>query len=366
MEFKELISKMLETKASDLHIRSGSACALRIDGNINVVENSFMSLDDVKKLADTLLDDNKKTILKNNMQCDMAISFGDDARFRLNFYRQRGMLNIAVRVIPVKIPNITDVNLPESLIKISENHRGLVLVTGTTGCGKSTTLASIINQINQSRAAHVITIEDPIEFVHTDKKSIITQREIGIDTLNYADALKHVVREDPDVILVGEMRDIETMAAALTAAQTGHLVLSTVHTIDAISTITRIVDMFPPHQQNQIRLQLADTLKAVISQRLAPHASGSGRIPVCEILIVTALVKKFIAENNLAEISNAMKQGQYYGMQSFNQALLSLVKKQEVTLQNALEIAANPEELMLAIRGVESSTDSATNMLERF
>ena len=366
MQFAELLKKMTETGASDLHIRSDSAPALRVDGVITKIDGTTHASADVEKMVVEILDDRNRAMLKEHFQCDMAISMDDGSRFRLNVYRQRGLLNIAVGAIPGSVPSLSDTKLPASVAKIAENRRGLVLVTGTTGCGKSTTLAAIINHINENRAAHIITVEDPIEFIHKDKKSIITQREIGLDTVNYAEALKHVVREDPDVILIGEMRDIETMGTALTAAQTGHLVLSTVHTIDAIQTITRIIDMFPPHQQNQIRLQLSDTLKAVISQRLAPNASGKGRLPVAEILVVTGLVKKFIAENNNAEIISAMKQGQYYGMQSFNQALLALLKSKEINLQDALEIATNPEELMLSIRGIESSTASASNILERF
>ncbi|MDI6756541.1 MAG: PilT/PilU family type 4a pilus ATPase, partial [Endomicrobiia bacterium] len=346
--------------------RSNSAPALRVDGIITKIESVALNETAVEQMACEILDDRNEQILKNRFQCDTAISLEDGSRFRLNVYKQRGTLNIAVRSIPGTVPTLADIKLPAAVAKIAENRRGLVLVTGNTGCGKSTTLAAMINHINENRAAHIITVEDPIEFIHKDKKSIVTQREIGLDTANYADALKHVVREDPDVILIGEMRDIETMATALTAAQTGHLVLSTVHTIDAIQTITRIVDMFAPHQQNQIRLQLSDTLKAVISQRLSPHASGKGRLPVSEILVVTGLVKKFIAENNIAEIISAMKQGQYYGMQSFNQSLLALIKSKEINLQDALEIATNPEELMLSIRGIESSIDSATDILERF
>ncbi len=366
MELKELLKKMNEMGASDLHIRSDSTPAVRVDGNIIKISDIHLSKTDVEKIVDEVTDQRAKEILRTHFQCDAAISSPGEGRWRLNIYRQRGMLNIAIRAIPENVPTLSDTKLPSSVAQIAENRRGLVLVTGTTGCGKSTTLAAIINHINETRSAHIITIEDPIEFIHKDKKSIITQREIGLDAINYQEALKHVVREDPDVILIGEMRDIETMATAMTAAQTGHLVLSTVHTIDAIQTVTRIVDMFPPHQQNQIRLQLADTLKAVISQRLAPHSSGKGRLPVAEILIVTGLVKKYIAENNISEIINAMKQGQYYGMQTFNQALLNLVKSKEINLQDALEIASNPEELMLAIRGIESSTSSASNILERF
>jgi twitching motility protein PilT len=260
-----------------------------------------------------------------------------------------------MRYVPVEIPSFETLNLPQVVKKIADNPRGLVLVTGTTGCGKSTTLASMIKHINSTRTNHIITLEDPIEFLHKDKLSIISQRELGIDTTSYSEALKHIVRQDPDVILIGEMRDTDTMAAALTAAQTGHLVLSTIHTIDAIQTVTRIVDMFPPHHQNQIRLQLSDTLKGVISQRLLANIKG-GRVPACEILVVTALVKKFIEQNTMSEIMQAMKQGAYYGMQVFNQSLLALYNSGNISLEDALAAATNPEELMMNIRGITSDS----------
>jgi twitching motility protein PilT len=267
--------------------------------------------------------------------------------------------------VPDKIPTIEELKLPPVLAQIADNQRGLVLVTGTTGCGKSNTLASMINRINMTRCENVITIEDPIEFIHKDVKSIVSQRELGFDTLTYLDALKNVVRQDPDVILLGEMRDQETVAAAITAAQTGHLVFSTIHTVDAAQSINRIVDLFPPHQQNQIRLLVADTLKAVISQRLLPHASGKGRVPAVEVLIVTPLVRKMIEENNLSEVVNLMKQGQFYGMQTFNQSLIKLFQANEVKLEDALQAATNPEELMLTVRGVQSSTDDANSFFSR-
>jgi twitching motility protein PilT len=223
----------------------------------------------------------------------------------------------------------------------------------------------MIEHINSTRAANIITIEEPIEFLHKDKKSIISQRELGIDTLNYPDALKHVVRQDPDVILLGEMRDTATVSAAISAAQTGHLVLSTLHTIDAAQSVNRIVDLFPPHQQDQMRLLLADTLKAVISQRLLPHASGKGRVPAVEVLVVNGLIKKLIEDKNIGEMVTQMKQGQYYGMQVFNQALVQLFKDNAVKLEDALNAATNPEELMLSIRGVQSGNDSAQSFIER-
>lgn len=359
MTLETLLKTLVERKASDLHIRADRPPTLRVDGNLVPLESS-LTAHETAQIAFQLMNDRQKKIFEEKHECDLSYTIEGKARFRCNVFQQKGLVNIAIRIVPMEIPPFESLKLPKSIIKIAENPRGLVLVTGTTGSGKSTTLASMIDHINHTRHAHIITIEDPIEFIHRDKLSIISQRELGLDTMSYADALKHVVRQDPDVILLGEMRDLETMATALTAAQTGHLVFSTIHTIDAVQTITRIVDMYPPHQQNQIRLQLADTLKGVISQRLLQHSSGKGRVPAVEVLVVTALVKKLIMESNTGEIITAMKQGSYYEMQTFNQSLVKLVTSNEVKLEAALEAASNPEELMLALRGIESGTDSAS------
>jgi len=350
---------MVEQKASDLHIRADGPPVLRVDGKLFPLDKT-LSAQETLEIGRDMMNERQRMIFEEKHECDLSYSLPSIGRFRCNIFQQRGMVNIALRIVPTEIPDFESLRLPESIKKVAENHRGLVLVTGTTGSGKSTTLASMINYINRTRHAHIITIEDPIEFVHWDQYSIISQRELGLDTMGYADALKHVVRQDPDVILLGEMRDLETMSTALTAAQTGHLVLSTVHTIDAVQTVTRIIDLFPPHQQNQIRFQLADTLKAVISQRLLPHISGKGRVPAVEILTVTALVKKYIEESNHSEIVNAIKQGAYYGMQSFNQSLVKLINDKDVTLESALEYASNAEELMLSVRGIESGSDAST------
>jgi len=238
--------------------------------------------------------------------------------------------------------------------------RGLVLVCGVTGSGKSTTLAAMIDSINGDRAEHIVTIEDPMEFLYKDKKSIVSQRKLGSDTPNFGEALKHVLRQDPDVILLGEMRDLETTSTAITAAQTGHLVLSTLHTTDAVQTINRIIDLYPPHQQMQVRYQLADVLKGVICHRLLPKANGTGRVPAVEVLAVTALVRKAIAENQMHDVQEAIRQGQYYGMESFHQSLLKLYRDGLVKLEDALEAASNPEELMMAVRGITTGTDGAS------
>ncbi len=355
MDLRELLELMIKVKASDLHLKEDGPPIARIDGELLVLNPVLLSSKSIEVICSTLMREKHQAMFDKKHESDLAYTIPGIGRFRVNIFRQRGVTNLVFRAVPAQIPRFEDVHLPQSVKKLADNERGLVLVTGTTGCGKSTTLATMIDYINETRSCHIVTIEDPIEFIHKDKKSIISQREIGLDTISYIETLKHVVRQDPDVIFIGEMRDLETMAAALSAAQTGHLVLSTIHTIDAIKTVTRIVDLFPPHQQTQIRYQLADTLKGVISQRLLLHSSGKGRVPAVEVLVASPLVKKLIEENSLTEISNVIKQGSYYGMQNFNQALLKLTNQNLVTLEEALSAASNPEELMLAMRGIESN-----------
>jgi twitching motility protein PilT len=364
----DIIRKFLETKGSDLHLRSGCVPYVRINGILQPLEEDpqFMfSEEDIKNFVFYITTPQQRQRFEVEKECDIGYNFEDIARLRMNIFYQRGVINIAIRRIPFQIPNREELNLPEVVYKLAENVRGLVLVTGPAGSGKSTTLACMIDYINSTRAAHIVTIEDPIEFVHKDKKSIMSQREVPYDTNSFISALRHVVRQNPDVILIGEMRDLETMQAALTAAQLGHFVLSTVHTVDAVQTINRIIDMFPPHQQNQVRLQLADTLKGVISQRLLPRKDKKGLIPAVEVLVVTPAVKKCIEERNLGDILNLMKQGKLYGMQTFNQALLELFKKGLVSLEDALQAASSPEDLLLAIKGIESTT-GPSQIIERF
>ncbi|MBN1621926.1 MAG: type IV pilus twitching motility protein PilT [Endomicrobiales bacterium] len=361
MDIKVLLAEMIKKGASDLHVRAGSPSVLRIDGDLITMEGNTFSNEETISIANSLMNDTQKAIFQKHHEIDLGVTFPDLGRFRINAFTQRGIVNMAVRAIPIKIPTIDELKLPPVIKQIAENRRGLIIVTGITGSGKSTTLASIIGHINNTRPVHIVTIEDPIEFIHKDNKSIITQRELGIDTLSYPDALKHVVRQDPDVILLGEMRDVHTVTAAITAAQTGHLVISTLHTIDATQSVNRIIDFFPPHQQDNTRIMLADTLKAVISQRLLPHTSGKGRVPAVEVMIVNALIKKLIEDKNTAEIVNQIRKGEYYGMQTFNQALMKLFKDNEIKLEDALGAATNPEELMLNIRGVQSGTDDASS-----
>jgi twitching motility protein PilT len=348
---------MVEVDASDLHLRAGSRPVFRVNGKLRAAKNfEQINSDDTQKIADEMLSDAQKQEYRKRQEVDLSFSEGGMARYRVNVFQQRGSANIVLRLVPTKVKQFEELSLPDSLKKISSEPRGLVLVTGTTGCVKSTALAAMIDYINTNFSKHIITIEDPIEFLHKDIKSIISQRELGIDTFSYADALKHIVRQDPDVILIGEMRDMETMAAALTAAQTGHLVFSTTHTINAMQTVTRIVDIFPPYQQNQIRIQLADSLAAVISQRLLPREDVQGMIPAVEVLVATSLVKNLIEENKLSSISEQMEKGDYYGMQTFNQSLEKLYRAGKVELEEAKKAATNPEDLMLRIRGIKSES----------
>jgi len=356
MQIADLLREMADKKGSDLHLRVGSPPIFRINGRLIRSSHPMLSPKETERIGFSLLNEKQKQIFEEKHECDLSYAIEGLARFRINIFLQRGTIHVAFRLVPFAVPDFEQLNLPPVLKKISENERGLVLVTGPAGCGKSTTLAAIVDYINSTRAVHIITIEDPIEFLHQDKKSVITQRELGEDTLDYPAALKHIVRQDANVILVGEMRDLATMAAALTAAQLGSLVLSTVHTIDAVQTITRIIDLFPPYQQNQVRLQLSDTLQAVISQRLLSRADGKGRIPGVEVLVATALVKKLIEENRIGETLGTMEKGDYYGMQSFNQALQKLYSKGLVKLEDALASASNPEELLLYIRGIDSGS----------
>lgn len=360
MELKALLQTMLKMKASDLHLRSNKPAVFRVDGGLASKTSESISGEEIGRWVKSVLSERQLRLFEERMECDLALSVEGLGRFRINAYRQRGVVNLAIRRVPSVIPSFEQLKLPSVIRKIADEPRGLVLVTGTTGSGKSTTLAAMLDYINASRSRHIVTIEDPVEYVHEDKESIISQRELQQDTLSYAGALKHVLRQDPDIVLLGEMRDLETMSAALTAAQTGHLVLSTIHTIDAMQTVNRIIDVFPPHQQNQIRFQLADSLRGVISQRLLPHASGTGRVPAVEVMVVTPIIRKYIMENTLAEIGAVMRQGGYYGMLTFHQALVALIQSGEISMETALEASSNPEEIMMAIRGVQTGTDSSS------
>jgi len=304
---------------------------------------------------------------KDSQEVDLAYSVAGLGRFRCNVFQQRGTVGLVLRVIPVKIMTVRELGLPMVLEKICNEQRGLILCTGTTGSGKSTSLAAMIDFINSQRCEHIITIEDPIEFLHRDKKSIVNQREVEVDTRSFASALRSALRQDPDVILVGEMRDYETIETAITAAETGHLVLSTLHTLDATETINRIIAVFPPHQQKQIRLQLSGVLKAVISMRLVPRADGHGRVPAVEVMITTPFIRDCIINKDKTKlIHEAIAAGvSQYGMQTFDQSIFQLYKKELITYDEALRRASNPDEFKLKIQGIQSTSDLAAEEMEK-
>lgn len=351
-----LLKIMIQNNASDMHIRSDAPVYLRIHGKLIPIKDSTMSKEDVEKLITPIMNERVKKIFTQNHEVDFSYEVENLGRFRFNYYLQKSKPAIAIRHIPFKIPTLEELRLPvQPIKKLLTNTRGLILVTGVTGSGKSSTLAAMIEHLNQNYDYHIITIEDPIEFVFKDKKSIISQREVGSDTPSFVDALRVALRQDPDVIMVGEMRDLETTKAAITAAETGHLVLSTMHTINSVQTISRIIDLYPPHQQTQIRIQLSETLKGIISQRLIPCAKG-GRIVAVEIMINTPHIKKLIAENNLDGITQAISKGEYYGMQTFNQSLIKIYKANLATLEDIIQAASNPDDVLLAIKGIEQES----------
>ena len=359
MTLQELLQILVNKHGSDLHVRSGGPAYIRVDGDLMQAGPDAIPAADVEQMLMQVASARAKRNYEERGECDFSFQAGEVARFRVNAYRQRQKLCLAVRYISTQIPTLTDLHLPVATMKkIADNSRGLVLVTGITGSGKSSSLAAMIDYINESRAEHVLTIEDPIEFVHKDKKAIVTQREIGEDTQTYAEGLKMAMRQDPDVVLIGEMRDPETTSAALTAALTGHLVFATLHTIDAVQTIARIVDMYPPHQQALVRLQLAESLRAVVSQRLLQSTKG-GRVPAVEILINTPHVRKQIEDSKSNEIVQALAKGQFYGMQTFNQSLVKLFKDGLATETEVLSAASSPDDLKLALRGIDQEMKPA-------
>ncbi len=308
-----------------------------------------------------MMSNRQKQRFKECSEADIAYGVPGVGRFRVNVFQQRGTVSMVLRVIPDKVRSMAELGLPPIIEHIADEQRGLILVTGATGSGKSTTLAALIDHINATRGGHIVTIEDPIEFLHRDKKSFISQREVEVDTRTFAEALRGALRQDPDVILVGEMRDHETIETALTAAETGHLVLSTLHTLDATETITRIVSSFPPHQQKSVRLQLAGILRAVISMRLVRSADGKGRVPAAEVMVTTGLIRDYIAnEEKTSLIRDAIAAGQsQYGMQTFDQSLLNLYQSGLISLEEALRGASNPDEFRLRISGISSAADAA-------
>jgi len=359
-EIDGLLKIMTERGSSDLHIKVGSPPAVRLNGRLVVLRDEFqpLSADQTQQLALGMMDERQKTSFENHRELDFAYSLSGVGRFRVNVFHQRGSVGMTLRRVATERAGIEQLGLPPVIRRLADEPRGLVLVTGTAGSGKTTTLAAMIDHINSTRDGHIVTIEDPIEVLHHDKKCIVNQREIGIDTESYADALRHVVRQDPDVILIGEMRDHETVSAALTAAEIGNLVFSTLHTIDATETIGRIIDFFPPYQQKQIRLMLAATLKGVVSLRLIPSING-GLVPAVEVLVMTGTIREYITDSEKTYmIRDAMEEGQYYGMQTFDQSLIQLYTNRQITLDDAMAMAHNAHDFKIKIRqlGVNPQT----------
>jgi twitching motility protein PilT len=360
VDINDLLKKAYALEASDLHIKVGSPPIVRIYGELTpLTTEKRLTQEDAMKIASFVMSPGNAEIFKKKNDIDLAYSIPGLGRFRCNIFMQRGTIGLVFRVIPMRIPTIEELNLPDIIRKISMEQRGLILVTGTTGSGKSTTLAAMIDLINTSRTEHVMTIEDPIEYLHRDKKSIVNQREVGSDTESFGKALRQALRQDPDVILVGEMRDFETIQTSLVAAETGHLVLSTLHTIDAAETVNRIIAVFPPYQHKQVRMQLSSVLKAIISMRLVPKADGKGRVPAVEVLIATATIKDCILDpDKTKSINDVIEQGAiHYGMQSFDQSVFSLYKSGLITYEEALRRATNPDDFVLKTKGIQSTSE---------
>jgi twitching motility protein PilT len=368
MHVNDLLKIAVESGASDLHCKVGSYPMMRVRGTLlPASEAKRLDHEDMLAMAAAVLPTAHRERFKEQHEVDLAYSVTGLGRFRCNAFQQRGTIGMIFRVIPVRVATIEELALPPVLKTIAAEERGLILVTGTTGSGKSTTLAAIVDEINSTRAAHVMTIEDPIEYLHKDRKSIVNQREIGVDTDSFSQALRSALRQDPDVVLVGEMRDFETIQTALLAAETGHLVLSTLHTLDATETINRIIAVFPPHQQKQIRLQLASVLKAVLSQRLVPRADGKGRVPAVEVLVSTAYIRDCIVDKEKTHlIHGAIAQGtSQYGMQTFDQSLFSLYEQGYISYEEALRWASNVDEFKLKVQGISTMADLAREKMAR-
>ena len=367
MNLNDLLKVAIERKASDLHLKVGSHPVVRVDGELQPLPDfKRLMQEDSVSMAFSIMNTRQKQRFKEEFEIDIAYSVPGLGRFRCNIFQQRGSVGLVLRVIPARILTLRELLLPKVLETLCLERRGLMLCTGTTGSGKSTTLAGMIDHINSNRLEHIITIEDPIEFLHRDKKSIVNQREVEVDTRGFAPAMRVALRQDPDVILVGEMRDYETIETALLAAETGHLVLSTLHTLDATETINRVISVFPPHQQKQVRLQLGAVLKAIVSMRLVPRKDGNGRVPAVEVLRSTAYIRDCVENKEKTKmIATAIAAGtSQYGMQTFDQSLYNLYKSDLISYEEALRQATNPDEFKLKVAGIQSASDMATESME--
>lgn len=367
MELNEILTIAVKARGSDIHIKTGLPPIVRIDGKLHPIPNAQrMGPDLVSSIANMMMNDRQRRIFEENSEVDMAYAVPGLGRFRVACYRQRGTIALVFRAISMKIPTMEELNLPPVLQKLCLEERGLILVTGTTGSGKSSTLAAMVDHINNHRTCNIITIEDPVEFLHRDNKCIISQREVGTDTPTFSSALKGALRQDPDVILVGEMRDYETIETAMTAAETGHLVMSTLHTMDAPETINRIISVFPPYHQRQVRIQMASIIKGIISQRLVPRADGKGRVPAVEVLLGTSRIKECIDDKDKTkQIRDAIAQGYVsYGMQTFDQSLMKLFSAKLISYEEALRQSSNPDDFALKVSGISSTSDASWDNFE--
>ncbi len=368
MKLDDLLRTATEASASDLHVKAGSYPMMRVSGTlVPASEERRLEREDTEAMVTQMLSPAQLEQFREKRDLDLAYSVAGLGRFRCNVFQQRGTWGFVLRIISTAIKTIDMLGLPPVLKKVAEEERGLVLVTGTTGSGKSTTLAAMIDHVNNTRSAHIMTVEDPIEYLHRDHRSIVNQREVTVDTFGFASALRAALRQDPDVILVGEMRDHETVETALSAAETGHLVFSTLHTLDATETINRIIGVFPPHQQRQVRLQLASVLKAAISQRLIPKADGKGRVAAVEVMIATPFIRDCIVDKEKTSmIPGAIAAGtSQYGMQTFDQSIFGLYQRGDITLDEALRSASHVDEFKLKVAGISSTSEMARDEMAR-
>ena len=359
MTLKQMLVEMLNRKASDLHIRVGIRPHLRVNGLLEQINTDPITIERMDKTVSQILNEKQQERFHRKHEIDLALSVAKLGRFRINLFRQRGTSGIAIRAVNTQVPNFDELHLPEIMKKLTSERRGLIVVTGTTGSGKSTTLASLIEDMNNNRSDNIITIEDPIEYIYRDKKCIIAQREVGGDTETFATALRHAFRQDPDTILIGEVRDLETISIALTAADTGHLVMTSLHTLNVVETITRIISFFPPHQHQQIRLLLAGTLKAIICQRLLRRADAPGRVPAVEVMVASGAIRECIIDpDKTINIPDFIEQGgTQYGMQTFDQSIMKLHKDGLVSFEEAMANATNPDDFDLRLKGITGSSD---------
>ncbi len=361
MNIRTVLEKMIAARASDLHLKAGTPPVVRVDGVLYTLDEPPPSAQELRECGNQLLNEEQRVYFSSHSEIDFAFGVSGLARFRANIFMQRGTVALALRHVPVEVPTLDDLGLPSVIRELAFSPRGLILVTGRTGSGKSTTLAAMIDTINRTTTRNVITVEDPIEFLHRDRLSFIHQREVGLDTGSFHDGLRYVLRQDPDIILVGEIRSLETMSTALMAADTGHLVMSTLHTTDVVQSLQRIISFYPPHQHDEIRMSLAANLRAVISQRLVPRRDGAGRAPACEVMVSTPTIREYILNpEKIPLIHSIVAEGvTQYGMQTFDQSVLALLRDGVITEEEALRNCNNPNELSLKLKGISATSDRA-------